>query len=341
MNTIVVYPNSGPAPLLDQDHYEALDTAVRRVLATDLAFETYAQIIDGLPTFEVARDRCGPILDRRHPIRLHTQLCSEALRIARIMIDTVDIRHFSFQTSLLRSFQGGTLWSRRFQLRLLELVAVALHQLAVCLFQKDYLPLHDRFGAPCQSSDGASDVQAVTSWTPPPLKSSSAPAKAPLPTLFAHPAFIAHEQYPDGVGDMVGYWAEDRILGGVSLFDRSQLWKNGDEEPNIYFQSSRPQKTWWIWQLTDRQQQELIRLVCPEFNHSPENKESDAQDPICPLPISFRQCRERRRVVDPEYAVVINKIYRDAWERPPPRSPNGFIRGYDLLVERKPTAGAL
>ncbi|RWA14479.1 hypothetical protein EKO27_g559 [Xylaria grammica] len=328
MNTIMACPSSGPALLLDHDHYAALDTAVRRVLATDLAFETYAQIIDGLPTFEVARDRRyktlffpnkgeTPFPENPFPSRAHSER----------------------PVQLLRSFQCGTLFSRRFQLRLLELVAVALHQLAVCLFQKDYLPLHDRFGAPCQSSAGASDIQAVTSWTPPPLKSSLAPAKAPLPTLFAHPAFIAHEQYPDGVGDMVGYWAEDRILGGVSLFDRSQLWENGDEEPNIYFQSSRPQKTWWIWQLTDGQQQELLRFVCPEFDRSPGNKESDVQDPICPLPISFRQCRERRSIVDPEYAVVINKIYRDAWERPPPRSPNGFIRGYDLLVERKPTTG--
>lgn len=27
-------------------------------------------------------------------------------------------------------------------------------------------------------------------------------------------------QYPDGVADIVGYWAEDRIFGGVVLFGR-------------------------------------------------------------------------------------------------------------------------
>lgn len=30
------------------------------------------------------------------------------------------------------------------------------------------------------------------------------------------------EQYPEGTADMVGYWAEDRILGGVVLFGRGK-----------------------------------------------------------------------------------------------------------------------
>ncbi|KAL2200150.1 hypothetical protein P885DRAFT_73983 [Corynascus similis CBS 632.67] len=42
----------------------------------------------------------------------------------------------------------------------------------------------------------------------------------PLPTLFKHPWYKDYDQYPRGVADMVGYWAETRILGGVVLFDR-------------------------------------------------------------------------------------------------------------------------
>lgn len=40
------------------------------------------------------------------------------------------------------------------------------------------------------------------------------------PTLFMHGWYQAFEQYPHGVADMVGYWAEAQIFGGVVLFDR-------------------------------------------------------------------------------------------------------------------------
>jgi hypothetical protein len=32
-----------------------------------------------------------------------------------------------------------------------------------------------------------------------------------------------YDEYFDGVADMVGYWAEARILGGVVLFNRHNL----------------------------------------------------------------------------------------------------------------------
>ena len=39
-------------------------------------------------------------------------------------------------------------------------------------------------------------------------------------TFFRHDWYDDHGQYPDGIADQVGYWAEARILGGVVLFDR-------------------------------------------------------------------------------------------------------------------------
>lgn len=39
-------------------------------------------------------------------------------------------------------------------------------------------------------------------------------------TLFCHPWYRDYDQYPNGVADSVGYWAEARVLGGVVLFDR-------------------------------------------------------------------------------------------------------------------------
>lgn len=41
------------------------------------------------------------------------------------------------------------------------------------------------------------------------------------PVTFYHQAYCSHLQYPCGVSDMVGYWAEAKLFGGVVLFDRS------------------------------------------------------------------------------------------------------------------------
>ncbi|KAI1349767.1 hypothetical protein F5Y01DRAFT_316440 [Xylaria sp. FL0043] len=313
--------------LLDSYHYQAFATAIHRVLATDLALETYSQIIDGLPLSKVAWDRYSGRLDRRHPISLHTKLCTEAFEVAKSMRDQLDVRSFSFDPKLLQLFQSSTPRSRRFQLRLLELVAVTLHQIALYLFQNGPR-LHDRHCSYSQYPENNSQIDAITSWKPPPSKW---PGKEPWPTLFAHPAFTAHEQYPAGVADMVGYWAEDRILGGVALFDRSKTWDNEIEEPNVYFQSSRPKRAYQIYQLTDKQQQELLRFLSLELNHGSSTRRGDEEDNFCPLPILFSR-GENENLVDPEFAVVRSKIYRNPWERPPPRPYQQFIRERDVVI---------
>ena len=43
-----------------------------------------------------------------------------------------------------------------------------------------------------------------------------------LPSMFFHKQYMDYDQYPDGVADIVGYWAESRIFGGVVLFDRRE-----------------------------------------------------------------------------------------------------------------------
>lgn len=44
--------------------------------------------------------------------------------------------------------------------------------------------------------------------------------EGPPPTWFHLEWYRHYKQYPDGANDMVGYWAENYILGGVLLFDR-------------------------------------------------------------------------------------------------------------------------
>lgn len=94
------------------------------------------------------------------------------------------------------------------------MVAVAVHGIAVFLFQLDE-SLH--------KNDG------VTSWMPeeiPAAPDEPIPShlqnQKPPDTLFFHTAYQRKEEYPEGVADMVGYWAENQILGGVVLFSRGE-----------------------------------------------------------------------------------------------------------------------
>lgn len=69
--------------VLDKQHLDVLDRAVQNVLDTDLALETCAQIIDGLPLASVAYDQYKCHRDEEHPISYHTSLCHGAEKAAR------------------------------------------------------------------------------------------------------------------------------------------------------------------------------------------------------------------------------------------------------------------
>lgn len=70
--------------ILDSAHRRLLDSAIRNVLHTERALETFAQIADGLPLCSVARDtRARENPYEGHPaIVRHTSLCPGATEIA-------------------------------------------------------------------------------------------------------------------------------------------------------------------------------------------------------------------------------------------------------------------
>jgi hypothetical protein len=72
------------------------------------------------------------------------------------------------------------------------------------------------------------DIAAVTNYQNPVKKSKFGLEPVifePDANMFVHRMFTAHKQYPFGAADMAGYWLEDRILGGVVLFDRGESGK--------------------------------------------------------------------------------------------------------------------
>ncbi|KAH6651682.1 hypothetical protein BKA67DRAFT_537542 [Truncatella angustata] len=316
------------ADSLGPNHYNALSKAIHQVLTTDLAIETYAQIIDGLPLCDVAWNRYQHRLCQKHPINSHKSLCPGSIEKASSLKNSLDLSWLSYDDKLLRSYRASPPGSLAFGRQILELVAVAVHKTAIYLFRKDFR-LHDQH---YWDNDGLS-IQNVTSWQSVPMDNNIFKTVEPWPTLFTHPAFTAYEQYPNGVADMVGYWAEDRILGGVLLFDRTKDGGNGASgyEPNVYLQSSRPKRTYLIYQLTDAQQQSLLDFLLLPTPPVPLSETSNPKIPApsCLLPLLFSS--ENLVSIDPEFAVVNNKIYRDVWERPPPRPYQGLIRDRDVV----------
>lgn len=308
---------------LDPSHRSVLEQAISNILDTDLALLTMAQIMDGLPLDSVAWDRSRHKLHSAHPITHHTQLCPGSMDSIKTIKASFRVESLTFHSSLLDAFQSARPQSRAFHLRLIELTAVAIHQIAVYLFQ-----LGETYHDPA-TTHGA-DIAAVTQWEPEPCE--DLVRVEPWPTLFTHRYFDAYNKYPEGVADMVGYWAEDRILGGVALFDRSRAWDSDQDahqsevEPNTYFQSCRKHATWRVWQLLDEQQEQLVDflLATNDTTHVAPSDSERVAGRDGPLP--FMDSRANTVRMAPGDAIEVNKIYRDIWERQDPSPYADFQR---------------
>ena len=185
--------------------------------------------------------------------------------------------------------------SQAFKVRLLELVAVSMHQLAVHLFKLEI----------CMHTGGPEEVERVTQYEEPPL-APGLTVCTPEATIFNHHAYLHNDIYPDGAADMAGYWAEDRVLGGVTVFDRPAEERSPDNPPNVWFNSSRRKVTFRYYQLLDYQQDSLIDFFI-------------AEDPArvpCPLPVLGNKTNRVR--LDFWDAILHRFVCRDPWGCKPP-----------------------
>ena len=174
----------------------------------------------------------------------------------------------------------------------------AVHGLAVLLFRRRHR-IHDDVWA---AKDATYTVNAVTRSNPDVERS---------PTPFCHPEYVMADQYPDGDADVVGYWAENRIFGGVVLLDRSDSWDDRrNPEPNVFLHSSYYDVTFRVWRALDEQQQDLVDFL---LSRSPAE--------ACPFPLLASEKNLDR--IDPQYATS-QKVYRDFWERRLPPSNGRF-----------------
>lgn len=202
----------------------------------------------------------------------------------------------------LLQYQEPPPGSSKSTLPLIELVAVAIHRIAVLLYKANSPNRHSciRMDRICSST-----VRGKTSFHPTPFCLSQ----------YSDPA-----QYPEGVTELPGYWAEDRIFAGVVLFGRGGIGersvlksypfprnKKFNEIPqcnDLWLHPSRKGVTRQICAVTEEKLGKLVQFL---------ESENQGDQTACPLPILVDITYHRR--VDNEIAIPEHNIYRDRWER--------------------------
>ncbi|RKK26191.1 hypothetical protein BFJ63_vAg6645 [Fusarium oxysporum f. sp. narcissi] len=182
--------------VLDNEHRKVLERAVRNLLSTEVAEVIYAQILDGLPTEKSLRDSSDYVKD--HPVHSiqHTEICPGYVEKAREFSNQFDLSQLQIK-----------------------------FKIGAHLFDLD---------------DGAHKHKVYEEWRQTVLEEKERRVESqryydPPPIAFCHRAYRYPEQYPKGLADVVGYWAESKILGGVVVFDRGEteqecnaMWIHGD-----------------------------------------------------------------------------------------------------------------
>ncbi len=84
---------------LDKIHFDAINQSLRNVLATDLALQTFAQIIDGLPLAEAARQSSHTV-GNDHPINSHVVLCDGVMEKAVQVRRDLDLTTLKFSSKV-------------------------------------------------------------------------------------------------------------------------------------------------------------------------------------------------------------------------------------------------
>ncbi|KAI5861491.1 hypothetical protein GGS23DRAFT_598272 [Durotheca rogersii] len=139
--------------------------------------------------------------------------------------------------STLIAFRETEPGSKQFHLRLLELLAVSCHQIAVCLYNVTGRNHHH-----AEYDEWRDEPRDMSTW------GSYRP-----PIAFTHGPYKAIEQYPHGLADVAAYWVEARIFGGIIVFDRGETEIEVDfpyilvediTNPDIVASTSRMNGSW-------------------------------------------------------------------------------------------------
>lgn len=208
---------------LSIDKFQQLESTLASILASPAAQDAYAQLIDGTPTWQsyvndsglanevtIVSDHPNPsdeAIQQYEEIRAGLTLHAVKMDInvqPRDMVET--LMKMLTRSQLVQKYQNAPLDTREHDLRLLEITAASVNALAGII----YLAFHPdtELKPPKPSIDEGfdysfhhSDEQHVN---------------------FSLTHYKDYERYPFGLLNVVGFWAEDKLFGGVLLFDRGE-----------------------------------------------------------------------------------------------------------------------
>ncbi|RAK99426.1 uncharacterized protein BO80DRAFT_426421 [Aspergillus ibericus CBS 121593] len=290
---------------LGPGHRTALRQMILNVLATPLADNTLAQIADGLPTRQVSeRDRRFYEPD----INEHLQVSPHAREQVRAWRATFDPDLVPVDSTVVQAYQTSVFGTRPFRLRLIEITALVVHTVAAHWFRLTNQPPY-KCPPPLQH---LGPIQQE-------MKAAGDRTFDPIPTHLYHTHFVDHDQYPMGVADVVGYWAEYQIFGGVVLFDRGE---SELEMREVFF---HPDAHFMVFQLSEAQIDQFVAFGLP---HRPSE--------TCPFPMKAERDALRMDAND----TFDRHIFRNRYERRRPvvipwitRPPRRRAEDYPQLLE--------
>lgn len=134
------------------------------------------------------------------------------------------------------------------------------------------------------------------------------------PCAFFHTSYYYFDQYPQGLADVVGYWAEGQIFGGVVVFDRRET----ESEVCCSYKKQRHEshysqcKSMWIHGARLRGPRTLYPPTPDQFDSLINFLLSDPKEgATCPLPI--HGTNENRPRWHPYDALAKYHIFRDKY----------------------------
>lgn len=210
---------------LDPGKLQDLETVLTAILALPITRDTLAQVIEGRPTrtpfsdeiknAEFKFDKTIIVGDNVKPGHQAMRQFDEfktafALKdlILELKVRSLSILiPYSVQTDLaqlVQSYEKAPQGSREYVLHLLKIAAASVHALAGSLYASSH---KDMVIKPPEPEGGHSRLFDKTDE---------------FYVNFYHTNYQLFEKYPFGLLNVVGYWAEAEIFGGVVLFEHEE-----------------------------------------------------------------------------------------------------------------------
>ncbi|KAG6354041.1 hypothetical protein INS49_005012 [Diaporthe citri] len=304
--------------LLDEEHMAIFRNALGNLLLTEASESTYAEIVDGLPTLDPWNEFhfWAPVAG--NPIREleHKELCAGSREKAQKLRSEFDVYILLFPSQLLRDFQDARPGTKEHALSLIELLARSCHQLAVFIFQLD---------------DGVHKHALYEAWRDAPNVDPLKRVSKKPPSAFSNAVYHFYEQYPNGLADVVGYWAESKIFGGVVVFDRGpsgieRLYLD-HQRREMYLHGCSIHSPFTLFPPTDDQFESLVRFLMSPLQDGPTADQKPSSRSV-QLPIKASSLNGWR--YHPDGAMCRFNIFRDRYERlepPTKRWSNSILSG--------------